>query len=209
MPINDPLAEEIRTLCKSDRFKLRSLAFEICEALDHRYQFDATVGKYGHAKVAVCLANTVLKNRNDHDNDAIQWASEIMKNVPNDCLMRDAYTNLHPALLADSIAILMEGATKPTHIKLSSQQQKTLRHIASKPTPNNVQYKDAVALLNAVGTETTHSRGSHVSFRKAISDGQTTTTYRVDLHKPHPGKELKKYQVDELINFFTQIGVLP
>jgi hypothetical protein len=46
MPIDNPLAKEIRTLCESDRFKLRSLAFEICEALNHKYQFDATVKKY-------------------------------------------------------------------------------------------------------------------------------------------------------------------
>jgi predicted RNA binding protein YcfA (HicA-like mRNA interferase family) len=43
--------------------------------------------------------------------------------------------------------------------------------------------------------------GSHFAFRR---DNQ-----KADFHRPHPGKELKRYQVEDAKTFLVKIGVTP
>ncbi|WP_256441244.1 type II toxin-antitoxin system HicA family toxin [Polynucleobacter sp. MWH-S4W17] len=54
-------------------------------------------------------------------------------------------------------------------------------------------------LLVAVGSKCVEGEGSRVSF--------LMHNHRLDLHRPHPGKEAKRYQVKDVQSFLVLIGV--
>ncbi|MEA9601081.1 type II toxin-antitoxin system HicA family toxin [Polynucleobacter sp. MG-28-Ekke-A2] len=54
-------------------------------------------------------------------------------------------------------------------------------------------------LLVAVGSKCVEGEGSRVSF--------LMNNHRLDLHRPHPGKEAKRYQVKDVQSFLVLIGV--
>ncbi|HEY3278663.1 MAG TPA: type II toxin-antitoxin system HicA family toxin [Syntrophorhabdaceae bacterium] len=62
-------------------------------------------------------------------------------------------------------------------------------------------FSDIEALVIAVGGDVREGEGSRVVFEIEGS--------RKYLHRPHPGKEAKKYQVEELREWFIQLEVLP
>ena len=84
---------------------------------------------------------------------------------------------------------------------MNNRQRKTLVAIFSNPAPKTVAWDDLVALLSALGCDMEKDGGSHCAFRR---DNQ-----KVDFHRPHPGKELKPYQVRDARAFLVKIGVLP
>lgn len=57
------------------------------------------------------------------------------------------------------------------------------------------------SLLRALGCEVIEGEGSRVKF----IHGQLV----IALHRPHPGKEAKRYQVREVRAFIVEIGVAP
>ena len=84
---------------------------------------------------------------------------------------------------------------------MNSKHRRTLQAIFTKPTPGTVVFKDVEALLLAVGCELTEGAGSRVRFDK---DGTAFLA-----HRPHPGKEAKRYQIEQAREFLSQIGVTP
>jgi len=84
---------------------------------------------------------------------------------------------------------------------MNSKQRKTLEAIFSLPTPKNLTWDALVSLLRALGCDMEKDGGSHFAFRR---DNQ-----KVDFHRPHPGKELKPYQVRDAKAFLIKIGVKP
>ncbi|WP_255533274.1 type II toxin-antitoxin system HicA family toxin [Polynucleobacter sp. AP-RePozz3-80-G7] len=54
-------------------------------------------------------------------------------------------------------------------------------------------------MLVAVGSKCVEGEGSRVSF--------LMHNHRLDLHRPHPGKEAKRYQVKDIQSFLVLIGV--
>jgi len=56
-------------------------------------------------------------------------------------------------------------------------------------------------MLIALGCAVIQREGSRVDF---VYDKAT-----LHLHEPHPGKEIKPYQVKEVRNFLVRIGVKP
>ena len=84
---------------------------------------------------------------------------------------------------------------------MNNKQRKTLEVIFSSPTPKNLAWDDLVSLLNALGCDIVKDGGSHFAFRR---DG-----CKADFHRPHPGKELKRYQVEDAKAFLIKIGVKP
>ena len=82
---------------------------------------------------------------------------------------------------------------------MNRKQQKTLDAIFEIPTRANVSFSDIQRLLIALGAEITEGQGSRVSFKLGSSS--------LFMHRPHPGKEAKKYQVEATREFLNKVGI--
>jgi hypothetical protein len=69
------------------------------------------------------------------------------------------------------------------------------------PVRANIRWDDVEGLLKAIGCIIVEGAGSAVSFE---FEGVV-----VRFHRPHPGKEAKRYQVRDAREFLTKIGVRP
>lgn len=82
------------------------------------------------------------------------------------------------------------------------QKDKLIRRLRS--LPRNFTYEEAETLLRYLGyhrSDKGRTSGSRVMF---ISDNHGS----VMLHRPHPQKELKMYQVRMLLQFLEQEGLI-
>ncbi|GAB2749911.1 type II toxin-antitoxin system HicA family toxin [Melaminivora jejuensis] len=84
---------------------------------------------------------------------------------------------------------------------MHSKHHRTLQAIFCRPAPGTLVFRDIEALLLAVGCELTEGAGSRVRFDK---DG-----FAFLCHRSHPGKEAKRYQMEQAREFLSQIGVEP
>jgi hypothetical protein len=84
---------------------------------------------------------------------------------------------------------------------VNSKHRKTLAAIFSRPTPASILFADIEALVNALGGEVTEREGSRV---KIELQGEQWRC-----HRPHPGKEAKRYQVEEARELLERAGVKP
>ncbi|MBM3371735.1 MAG: type II toxin-antitoxin system HicA family toxin [Betaproteobacteria bacterium] len=82
---------------------------------------------------------------------------------------------------------------------MNSRHRKTLAAIFSRPTSASIVFADIEALIKALGGSISEREGSRV---------------RIDLngeqwrcHRPHPGKEAKRYQVEEARELLERAGV--
>lgn len=72
-------------------------------------------------------------------------------------------------------------------------------------SPKSFSYADAVSLLGYFDYKEDNkgkTSGSRVVFRN------DATSAKIDLHKPHPQKELKEYQAKEILKHLEQEGLL-
>ena len=70
-----------------------------------------------------------------------------------------------------------------------SKKDKLLRKFLAKPLKRDLTYTELRTLLESLGYREMQGQGSRVSFYHEQLDDM------LDLHKPHPGNELKLYQV--------------
>jgi len=84
---------------------------------------------------------------------------------------------------------------------INSKQRKTLGAIFAKPTQGGIVFTDIESLVRALGGEVLEREGSRV---KIVLNGQEWRC-----HRPHPGKEARKYQVEEARELFERAGVKP
>jgi hypothetical protein len=84
---------------------------------------------------------------------------------------------------------------------VKTRHVKTLEAVYMKPTSGGVLFADLEALLVALGGQIREGAGSRVAFEIKGT--------RIYLHRRHPGKEAKKYQVEDLRAWFIQQGVTP
>ena len=84
---------------------------------------------------------------------------------------------------------------------MNAKQQKTLQLIFTKPTSNNIAWKDIENLMISLGGKIREGKGSAGVF---ILNNKI-----FPFHKPHPQKEAKRYQVDDLRKFLTEMGIVP
>ncbi len=84
---------------------------------------------------------------------------------------------------------------------MNSKHRNTLSAIFSHPTPGNLEWRRIEALFVALNAEVLEGNGSRVSFIINNEKG--------DFHRPHPGKEAKRYQVKNAKDFLTRSGVTP
>lgn len=84
---------------------------------------------------------------------------------------------------------------------MKAKHHKTLEALFKKPTPASITFSDIEALIVALGGAIREGEGSRVVFEL-----NGTREY---FHRPHPGKEAKKYQVEIVRAWLTTHGVKP
>ena len=84
---------------------------------------------------------------------------------------------------------------------MNSKHRKTLLAVFERPTASSIVFADIEALVEALGGVIREREGSRVTMEL---NGEQWRC-----HRPHPGKEAKRYQVEEAREFLTQAGVKP
>ncbi|MCL2296685.1 MAG: type II toxin-antitoxin system HicA family toxin [Proteobacteria bacterium] len=84
---------------------------------------------------------------------------------------------------------------------MKSKHLKTLQTIFRTPTCADLPFADIESLVVALGGEVVEREGSRVIF--SVAGGLWHA------HRPHPGKEAKKYQVEGFRDFLKQKGIAP
>ena len=84
---------------------------------------------------------------------------------------------------------------------MKAKHRRILEGIFAVPTRSGIVFSDIEALILALGGDVREGSGSRIAFELKGS--------RQYLHRPHPGKEAKKYQVEELREWLMQLEVTP
>lgn len=82
---------------------------------------------------------------------------------------------------------------------MNSKQKKTLEAILSKPIPKALPYRDIKSLLLGLGCDFEEREGSRVCY--------SLFSHVVIMHKLHPDKEVKEYQIKEIKSFLEKAGL--
>ncbi len=82
---------------------------------------------------------------------------------------------------------------------MNTKHRKTLAAIFTRPTSASIVFADIEALIKALGGSVVEREGSRV--RIELNGEQWRC------HRPHPGKEAKRYQVGEAREFLERAGV--
>ncbi len=82
---------------------------------------------------------------------------------------------------------------------MNAKHRKTLQAIFARPTSPSVVFSHIEALIVALGGLVTEREGSRV---KIVLHGE-----QWHCHRPHPGKEAKRYQVEEARELLERVGV--
>ena len=97
-----------------------------------------------------------------------------------------------------SKAVLIMVAKCDTIFTMKTKHRKILQAIFSTPTKANIKFTDIESLLVSLGGKVKEGAGSRMS---VTVSGKTAF-----FHRPHPGKEAKKYQVENAREFLQLIG---
>ena len=84
---------------------------------------------------------------------------------------------------------------------MNSKQRKTLVAIFSKPTLASIVFSDIESLVKALGGTIHERKGSRVSIELMGEEWRC--------HRPHPGKEAKRYQIEQARDLLDRVGVRP
>jgi hypothetical protein len=84
---------------------------------------------------------------------------------------------------------------------MKTKHRKTLDAIFAKPTRSGIEFAEIEALVVAVDGVVREGDGSRVVFE--------IKGKREYLHRPHPGKEAKKYQVEAIRAFLLLLEITP
>ena len=84
---------------------------------------------------------------------------------------------------------------------MKAKHRRTLEAIFTRPTRGGILFVDIEALVLALNGEIREGDGSRVVFEL---NGK-----RKYMHRPHPGKEAKKYQVEDIRAWFQELEVVP
>jgi hypothetical protein len=84
---------------------------------------------------------------------------------------------------------------------MNAKHRRTLAAIFAKPTSSSIVFADIEALIKGLGGSVHEREGSRVRM----------TLNEVDwrCHRPHPGKEAKRYQVEEARELLERAGIQP
>lgn len=84
---------------------------------------------------------------------------------------------------------------------MNAKHRKTLTAIFSRPTSASIVFADIEALIKSLGGLISEREGSRVKIELKGEQWRC--------HRPHPGKEAKRYQVEEVRELLERVGVLP
>ncbi|MCC6193873.1 MAG: type II toxin-antitoxin system HicA family toxin [Burkholderiales bacterium] len=84
---------------------------------------------------------------------------------------------------------------------MNRAHRKTLAAIFARPTTASLRFSDIEAALIALGGEMDEGAGSRITV--------TLRGVRIHLHRPHPGKEAKRYQVEDVRAFLDRLEIRP
>ncbi|MCK4818110.1 type II toxin-antitoxin system HicA family toxin [bacterium] len=84
---------------------------------------------------------------------------------------------------------------------MNTKQRKTLASIFKKPTPAGIEWRETASLIKALGGEIRYGDGSRV---RIDLQGES-----VNIHSPHPQKELKRYAVRLVRELLIRTGDTP
>jgi len=84
---------------------------------------------------------------------------------------------------------------------MNAKQKKLLQLIFTRPTLNNIAWKDIENLMLSLDAKIREGKGSAGVF---IIHNKV-----FPFHRPHPQKEAKRYQVDDLRKFLIERGIEP
>jgi HicA toxin of bacterial toxin-antitoxin, len=87
------------------------------------------------------------------------------------------------------------------HLAVKTKHTKTLNAIFTKPTLASIVFSDIESLMIALGGEMIEGSGSRIAF---ILNGK-----RMDAHRPHPSKEAKRYQVENIRDWLLTMEIQP
>lgn len=82
---------------------------------------------------------------------------------------------------------------------MKAKHRKTLSAIFAKPTKANIKFSDIESLIEVLGGKVREGDGSRV-----VLELSGTREYA---HRPHPGKEAKKYMVEKIREWLTGLEV--
>ena len=84
---------------------------------------------------------------------------------------------------------------------MNSKQRKTLAAVFTRPTSASIRFGDIEALIKALGGSVSEREGSRVKIELKGEQWRC--------HRPQPGKEAKRYQVEDARELFERAGVKP
>ena len=84
---------------------------------------------------------------------------------------------------------------------MKAKHANTLLAIFASPTRASIAFAEIETLLIKLGAEKTEREGSRIKF--------TLRGVEWHAHRPHPGKEAKKYQVEQVREFLTRLEITP
>lgn len=84
---------------------------------------------------------------------------------------------------------------------MNAKQRRTLIAVFAHPTPASIRFSDIEALVKGLGGVISEREGSRV---RIVIQGEVWRC-----HRPHPGKDAKRYQVEEVRELLERVGVKP
>lgn len=84
---------------------------------------------------------------------------------------------------------------------MTAKQRRTLKAVFAIPTPTNVRFSYITALVVGLGGDVREGAGSRVVFE--------LKGRRLYLHRPHPGRQAKRYHVEEVREFLRALEIRP
>ena len=84
---------------------------------------------------------------------------------------------------------------------VNAKHHKTLVAVFSRPTPATITFADIESLIKTLGGIVSEREGSRIKIELKGEQWRC--------HRPHPGKEAKRYQVEEARELFERVGVKP
>ncbi|MCF8145710.1 MAG: type II toxin-antitoxin system HicA family toxin [Deltaproteobacteria bacterium] len=84
---------------------------------------------------------------------------------------------------------------------MNAKQRRTLTAIFRKPTPTGLEWRSVASLIEALGGDIRYGDGSSVRI--------DLKNKSVNIHSPHPQKELKRYAVRLVKELLIRTGDIP